>query len=73
MGGVDHSASPALMQYQGGKSRIARDIAAIITGGTDAVSGREIPDSRGDCAEHPQSGGGHSFLSSAAGARLKNG
>ena len=55
---MDRSASPALMQYQGGKSRIARDIAAIITGGTDAVSGREIPDSRGDCAEHPQSGGG---------------
>ena len=55
---MDRSASPALMQYQGGKSRIARDIAAIITGGTDAVSRREIPDSRGDCAEHPQSGGG---------------
>lgn len=39
------------MRYQGGKSRIAGEIAQNI---------RKV-------------GGGHSFLSSAAGARLKNG
>ena len=50
------------MQYQGGKSRIARSIADIIslTGGGEPneIPGREIPYIRSNCPANLRTGGG---------------